>query len=165
MASFFDNAVGPDQLLQVAESALRFVSIVRQSLPVKGDVTRKSNLQTIDRWFSNAGDAYTTIERIRNPNKLPWPGPRGTFFTVGPADTGELYQEICDALEPIVETYGWQGISDESCIAHSSMRDGRRVIPEIDARLLDALEVPAAHLLELLNELLASDSGDDERNR
>jgi len=156
------SPVNPRQLRTVAESVMELVSTIRDYLPVLGDTEAKSsNHTTLDRWYSYAGDAYTRIERLRNPQQLTWPGPRGSFSTEGPKGVAECYMEICYRLEPIVEHYGWQSISDGSRVPFSGVRQGDS-IPPIDDSLLRAIEKPAKNLLELTEDVQAWDYDDED---
>jgi hypothetical protein len=137
-----------EQLQEAAEAVLSMMKTIRQYLPVQGDVGSKSHPNVIDSWLERAGEAYASFERIRNPDKLPWPGPRGSFYVVVPSRAASAeWQELCYAVEPVVEHYGWQGISDESTISGPYCFRGGRPAPPIDAAILDRVETAASGLL------------------
>ena len=138
----------------MAEDALGMVQVIRDYLPVLGDPAAKAHISVVDEAFSHAGGAYRRIERVRNPRELPWPGPRGSFWTEAPEGCDLHYQVLCRSLEPLCEHYGWQGISDGSKIAHSNVRHGG-VIPPISDEILAAIEKPARRLLELTRQFPA----------
>lgn len=148
MPGGFTEAVGPQQLEAAAKSALSMVKTIVQFLPVKGETATKSDINIIDQWFQTAGEDYTTFERLRNPDRLSWPGPGG-FHVASPSPKSFPYfQELCKAMARVCETYQWQGISDGSRIPHSMQRYGTALIPPIDAALLHAVAVAGQGLLE-----------------
>lgn len=155
------SPVNARQLRAIAASVMELVSTIRDYLPVLDDTEAKSHPQVLDQWYSHAGGAYTRIERLRNPQQLPWPGPRGSFSTEGPEGAAECYMEICYNLEPIVEHYGWQGVSDGSQMPNSGVYRGETV-PPIDDRLLRAVEKPARKLLDLTEGMQAWDYDDED---
>ena len=145
--------IGADQLLAAANAALSMVTTIRRYLPIKGEPKQKWHTLVIDGWFEAAGRDYTTFERIRNPKKQTWPGPRGRFYVEAPTRDAPLaFETLCCAMERVVETYQWQGVSDETQQRfHSSSRDGSKPIPTIERVEIDAVENAANGLLEELD--------------
>jgi hypothetical protein len=157
----FRGLIYSDQLRAAAESVLSMVRTIRQHLPVQGDVGSRFHTKLMRLWLRHAREAYTSFERVRNPNKLPWPESRESFFAaVFPSRVAmTCWQELCHVMAPVVEHYGWEGISDDS----ESMKKRARLIDPatlswadipvekpatpIDPETLDRVEIAACVLL------------------
>ena len=171
----FPVPTGPQQLQTAAKSALSMVKTIVQFLPVKGETATKSDTSIVDRWFKSAGEDYTTFERLRNPDRLSWPGPGGFCVESPSRKSLPYFEELCKAMSRVCEAYQWQGISDGSEIPNSMQRFGTALIPHIDAGLLHAVAVAGQGLLEDLDpadidgrqlvEKLAGQDGHGSGNR
>lgn len=151
-----NRPIGPAQVRAMAEAAIQMVQTIRDYLPILGDSAAKCEPAISDEMFNYAGALYQRIERLRNPQELPWPQSAGIWIE-GPEGIDLHYKALCSALRPLCETYGWQGISDGSRAAHSSVLYGGPAIPEIAAGVLVAIEKPACRLLEMTSQTLDRD--------
>jgi hypothetical protein len=140
----------------MAEFAIEMVQVIRDYLPTGGDSGAKCDPAICDEMFGYSGDLYQRIERLRNPQELPWLQSAG-ICVQGPPAIYLHYKALCCALRPLCKTYGWQGISNGSKSAHSSVRYGGPAIPEIAAEVLVAIEKPARRLLEMTNDVRSWD--------
>jgi len=122
----------------------------------------------LDRAFNEAADAYRRIERIRNPPVVdpvsktarPLPYHSGRAFSgiiEGRWDVELL--KVLAAVDAVCETYGWQGISDESGRPCWGWYRGD-LMPAIAKPRVDELEQNA----KALNRLLAAEESDDVTN-
>lgn len=145
--------IGPQQLYAAAKAALSMARTILESLPIKGEARLKSDINVIDQWFQSAGEDYTTFERIRNPERLPWPGMGlGTYHVAAPSSKAVAhFHELCEAMARICESYQWQGISDGSRIPHSMQRYGTALIPEVNVAFVCSVAIAAQGLSEDLN--------------
>ena len=145
--------IGPQQLYAAAKAALSMARTILESLPIKSEARLKSDINVIDQWFQSAGEDYTTFERIRNPERLPWPGMGlGTYHVAAPSSKAVAhFHELCEAMARICESYQWQGISDGSRIPHSMQRYGTALIPEVNVAFVCSVAIAAQGLSEDLN--------------
>ena len=137
----------------IAEYSLRLTGAIRDYLPIKGDTELEQDWRALEDGYSFAVRIYEVIERRRNPELLPWPGPRGSgCITLTPdahiGGAGECYRKLGREVEPLVEHYGWQSVSDESGTPVAGAYAGKTV-PPIDGKILNAIENTAQRLLEL----------------
>lgn len=153
MPGGFAEPIDPQQLETAAKAALSMVKTIVESLPIKGEAGLKSDINVIDQWFQSAGEDYTTFERIRNPERLPWPGMGlGTYCVEAPSSKAVAhFHELCRAMARICESYQWQDISDGSEIPNSMQRFGTALIPEVDVAFVRSVAIAAQGLVEDLN--------------
>lgn len=148
-------------LRAMAQSALLLTQVIRDYLPVKegehdNDVLEDASTLRPTSPICTAAQAYQRFERLRNPNKLAWPGPVGSYM-MDARETALLhYKMLCEAMQPLVEHYEWQELSEHDVFLMPHLREGETLaIRPIDPKILSNVETPTMRLSELTRDVRA----------
>ena len=132
----------------MAENAIELVKIVRQWLPVRGDMESKTGSQrTAENWFYRAADHYAVCERIRNPHKLAFNQRGGSYY--GPSICSAAWFELETGLDEIAVAYSLQGVSDESGCPHLPFEQD---VPAVEPSTLKRLELAADSIIKAIGD-------------
>jgi hypothetical protein len=135
------------QLVEIGELAQELARVIRGHLPLLGRAEIGTSRRP-DQWYREAVALYERIERVRNPNRLPYVKNRHCapyFLDVHPEFDRKDYHELGDALDYLCEIYNWKALSHGSGTVGKGGQPGEKP-PAVSPEMIDRLDAAGRRL-------------------